>query len=90
MASSNVKGSKTSAFAFFGAHLAVNGVWSFLFFSLQSPLFGLVDIALLWVLIGASMLKFYRFSKAAVVLMVPYLVWVSVAASLNYYILLLN
>jgi benzodiazapine receptor len=90
VASSPVKKGKLEAYLFFGAQLAVNGVWSFLFFSLQSPFFGLIDIALLWVLIAASMLKFYRLSKAAVVLMIPYLVWVSVAASLNYWVYALN
>lgn len=90
VASSGVRGNKIKAYAIFGAQLAFNGIWSFLFFSLQSPLYGLIDIVLLWVLIVASMANFYKFSKAAVVLMVPYLVWVTIAATLNYYVLILN
>lgn len=74
----------------FDLQLALNVLWSFLFFGLRSPLYGLIDIIALWIAIAATMLKFYKISKTAALLMLPYLVWVSVALALNFYIFKLN
>jgi len=74
----------------FGLQLILNALWSFLFFGLQSPLFGLVEIIFLWVFIALTILKFYRTSKTAAYLLIPYIVWVSVALMLNFYIWRLN
>ncbi len=64
--------------------LLCNALWSILFFGLRSPIAGLIDIALLWVLIVATMLLFIRLSTAAGILLIPYLLWVSYASVLNY------
>ncbi|MCJ7653801.1 MAG: tryptophan-rich sensory protein [Dehalococcoidia bacterium] len=74
----------------FLVQLVLNALWSVAFFGLESPLYGLIVIATLWVAILFTVLKFYRISLAASVLMWPYLLWVSFAAVLNSSIWLLN
>ena len=67
----------------FAIQLILNIAWSWLFFGLRSPLLGLIDIALLWSAIVATMLIFFRVSSFAGWLLVPYLAWVSFASVLN-------
>ncbi len=74
----------------FGAQLVVNILWSAAFFGLRSPLYGLITIAFLWVLILVTMVMSWRVSRDAALLLVPYLIWVSFAAFLNYTIWVLN
>ncbi len=74
----------------FLAQLILNGLWSGLFFGLQNPLAGLVDIVLLWCLIVATIYLFWKKSPFAGALLVPYLLWVSYAAWLNFGIWWLN
>jgi tryptophan-rich sensory protein len=74
----------------FCVQLALNALWSVLFFGLHSALYGLICIAALWVAILATMVAFYGVSKKAVVLLLPYILWVTVAMALNYYVWLLN
>ncbi len=78
------------ALAVFSVQLLLNALWSFLFFGLQSPIYGLMCISLLWVAIAFTMENFYRISKKAAYLLIPYLLWVSFAAVLNLYIWILN
>jgi benzodiazapine receptor len=70
--------------------LVLNALWSVIFFGLESPLFGLIVIVALWVAILFTTLMFYRISRVAGVLMLPYLLWVTFAAVLNESIWLLN
>jgi len=79
-----------NSLSLFGLQLILNAVWSFLFFGLRSPLLGLIEIVFLWVFIGLTILKFYKISKTAGVLLIPYIAWVSVALVLNFYIWILN
>jgi tryptophan-rich sensory protein len=72
------------------AQLALNALWSVLFFGLQSPLAGLAGILPLWVLIALTMWKFYGVDKRAAYLLIPYICWVTAATFLNYSILVLN
>lgn len=74
----------------FGIQLSLNVLWSWAFFYLRSPLGGLGVISALWISILATMLKFSKVSKAASLLLVPYILWVSFAAYLNYKIWYLN
>lgn len=74
----------------FSLQLAMNTLWSILFFGMQSPLAALFDIAVLWVLILACIITFWKISRAASWLMLSYLLWVSFASVLNVYIVLLN
>ncbi len=74
----------------FGFQLILNAAWSFLFFGLRSPLLGLIEIVFLWIFISFTILKFYKISRTAAWLLVPYIAWVSVALTLNFYIWILN
>jgi translocator protein len=74
----------------FAAQLVVNVLWSWAFFGLQSPLAGIVVIAVLWLLILQAIVRFWPISKNAAWLLVPYILWVSFAAFLNYTIWQLN
>jgi len=87
--SSRYKSSNTALKIFF-VQLVLNSIWSMLFFGLRNPLYGFIGIVLLWFAILFTMLKFYRISKKAAYLLVPYILWVSFASLLNFYILILN
>lgn len=82
--------SKTAAYLFFWGQLLVNLIWSGLFFALRNPLLAMFDIALLWVLIICTIRSFYLINPRAAYLLVPYLLWVTYAASLNGAIWYLN
>ncbi len=81
---------KRRAAHLFFIQLALNVLWSFLFFGLQSPLAALADIAVLWLMIISTIIAFAKCSRAAAWLFLPYLLWVSFAAYLNYTIVILN
>jgi len=78
------------ALIFFAVQLIFNILWSFLFFKLQSPHYALLEIIALWLLIAITLLKFLKISNAAGLLLLPYLLWVSFAAFLNFSIYQLN
>ena len=83
------KGAKL-ALQLFYVQLTLNATWSIVFFGLQNPLSALWLIVGLWAAILATMMAFYRISKTAAVLMLPYILWVSFAFYLNYQIVVLN
>ena len=70
--------------------LALNTLWSILFFGLRAPAAALLEIGLLWVAVLLTIVRFARISRPAALLLVPYLVWVSFAAALNAAIWRLN
>jgi benzodiazapine receptor len=70
--------------------LMVNIGWSFFFFGLHSTFFGFLAIVLLWAVLLCTIIQVWRFSIPAAVLLIPYFIWVSFAAYLNYAILVLN
>ncbi len=74
----------------FAVQLALNGLWSILFFGLQSPGLALLEIVVLWLAIAATSVLFWRVATVAGALMVPYLLWVSFATVLNASIWWLN
>ncbi len=78
------------AVQFFLAQLAVNFIWSPIFFGLRAPALGLVTILVMWGLVFMTMKKFYPISKPAFYLLVPYIAWVSFATLLNAAIVVLN
>lgn len=63
--------------------LALNALWSWLFFGMRRPDLAAVEIALLWVAIAVTLVAFGRRSRLAAALFVPYLLWVTFAAALN-------
>jgi len=78
------------AFVLFWIQLAVNAIWSVIFFGMKSKGGGVIAIIVLWVLILATMVASFRVSGWAGVLLVPYIVWVSIASYLNIGVWLLN
>ncbi len=80
----------TAALKVFWLQLALNALWTPLFFGLQNPLAGLVCIALMWLAIVWTIVGFWRVSRPAALLLLPYLAWVSFATALNYAIWTLN
>lgn len=73
-----------------GVQLALNLIWSALFFGLRRPDLALVEIILLWLVIAATIALFLRRDRIAGLLLVPYLAWVSFAGVLNHAIWRLN
>jgi translocator protein len=76
--------------ALFAAQLTINVIWTLAFFGLQNTLYGLITIIPLWILIAATIYQFYKVEKWASYLLVPYIVWVSIATALNASVYLLN
>lgn len=74
----------------FAVQFTLNVLWSALFFGLRSPLYGFVEIVVFWLAIAATIALFYRVSRLAAYLLVPYIVWVTIAAALNYSVMVLN
>ena len=73
-----------------GVMLAFNALWSVIFFGRKSKGGGVIVIAILWLLILATMIASFRVSVWAGALLVPYIVWVSIASYLNVGIWILN
>jgi len=74
----------------FGIQMLLNAIWSIVFFGLQSPVFGLFLILVLWSIIAATIWSFWKVSKLAAYMLLPYIIWVSIATYLNYGIWTLN
>ena len=79
-----------SALRMFALQLALNVLWSIIFFGMRSVSGALVDIALLWLAIVAMIVYVARVSRPAAWLLAPYILWVSFAAYLNASIWVLN
>jgi benzodiazapine receptor len=71
------------ALIWFLVQLALNALWSPVFFGLHRIGLALLVIVLLWVAIAVTMHRFFRISRPAGWLLMPYLLWVSFAVSLN-------
>jgi tryptophan-rich sensory protein len=78
------------ALAAFGVQLGLNLLWSILFFGFQQIGLALFEIALLLSAIGVCVVLFWRVERLAGQLLVPYLLWVAFAATLNLSLWLLN
>ena len=78
------------ALTLFLLQLVVNALWSWLFFAWHQGGLALADIALLWILILATTVSFWKVRPLAGMLLIPYLLWVSFAAVLNYAMWQLN
>jgi benzodiazapine receptor len=73
-----------------GLQLLLNVGWSAFFFAMRQPGLAFYEIVLLWIAIAATIVAFWRWSKLAAILLVPYLAWVSFASVLNYAIWQMN
>ncbi len=81
---------KDGALTVYGLQLAVNFLWSIIFFNLEMYRFAFVWLLLLLLLVIITAVRFYRINKAAGWLFIPYIVWLLIAAYLNFQIIVLN
>ncbi|MBE2247142.1 MAG: tryptophan-rich sensory protein [Candidatus Competibacteraceae bacterium] len=70
--------------------LILNLAWSFLFFYFQQLLWAFIEILLLGMMIGVTIILFYRINRIASYLLIPYFLWVSFASLLNFFLFWLN
>jgi len=68
----------------------LNGLWTPIFFGLHMIGLALVEIVILWAAILMTILAFWKVSKPAALLLLPYILWVSFAVVLNASLFLLN
>jgi translocator protein len=78
------------AFILFIGQLALNGMWSWIFFGLHKPGIAFAEILVLWGMILGTLIAFWQKSPPAGILLTPYLIWVSFAAALNFAIWQMN
>ncbi|HME81128.1 MAG TPA: TspO/MBR family protein [Candidatus Eremiobacteraceae bacterium] len=78
------------AFALFAVQLALNVLWSALFFGMRNPAAAFAEVIVFWLAIAATALAFSRIDALSALLLVPYLLWVAFAAILNFAIWRLN
>ncbi|HAY34936.1 MAG TPA: tryptophan-rich sensory protein [Ignavibacteria bacterium] len=78
------------AFYVFMIQLIFNASWSIVFFGFQSVTGALIIIIIFWLLIIYTILNFLKVSRTSGILLIPYLLWVSFAAILNFFIFKLN
>ena len=74
----------------YAVQLFFNFFWSIFFFNLEWYLFAFLWLAIMWFLILLTIIRFSKIDKTAAYLMIPYLVWVTLAAYLNLGIYFLN
>jgi len=86
-----IKNGKTKgAILIFFLQLALNILWSVVFFGCRSIAGGFIVIIILWLAIFLSIKRFLVISKPAAILLFPYILWVSFAAILNASLVILN
>jgi benzodiazapine receptor len=80
----------TLPLAFYLTQLALNGIWSWLFFGRQWIGLALIDLVVLVILVAITAAMFLRVRRTAGYVLLPYLLWVSFAAALNFQIWRMN
>lgn len=78
------------AMAFFALQIALNTLWTPVFFGLKRMGAGMVVLVGLWIAVAATLGSFWTLDWVAGLLFVPYLLWVTVAGALNYSVWRLN
>lgn len=78
------------ALVLFIVQLAFNALWSWLFFQWHQGALAFAEVVLLWSLIVATVLSFWKLSRVAAALMIPYLAWVTFASALTFAVWRLN
>ena len=74
----------------FFVQLGLNLIWTTIFFRLKMPLLALIDLILIFSLTSYTFSLFFEINKIAAYLLIPYLLWLIVAFSLNLYIVIKN
>ncbi len=75
---------------FFGAQLFLNSLWSIIFFGMKNLLYAFVEILILWTTILITIYLFWKINRKASYLLIPYIIWVTFAALLNFSVWRLN
>jgi tryptophan-rich sensory protein len=86
----NSRREKEMLLGMFALNGFLNLLWSFLFFRLQRPDLAFYELIVFWISIAALIVICGRFSKLSSLLLMPYLIWVSIAGVLNYEVVRLN
>ncbi|WP_300369255.1 TspO/MBR family protein [Brachyspira sp.] len=86
----NIKPLYKKAVIIFIIQLILNSFWTYIFFELKQPLFGLVEIIILDIMIIITILKFKSISKIASILLLPYLLWCLFASYLTFHVVMFN
>ena len=81
---------KANIIIIFWTQIILNVLWSVIFFGLHSPGAAFFELSMLWFAILFLIINFYRVSKTAAWLLLPYILWVSFAGVLNFFIWILN
>lgn len=81
---------KKQALIWFYIQLVLNFFWSIIFFYFQNPSLAFIEVLIMWLCINGCIIQFSKISKPAAYLMLPYVMWVSFASILNYYVMILN
>jgi len=81
---------KANIIIIFATQLILNVLWSVIFFGMHSPEVAFFELIMLWFAILFTIINFYRISKIAALLLTPYILWVSFAGVLNYFVWILN
>lgn len=84
------KKEKEKAIKLFLIQLVLNFFWSLIFFKLHSAQLALIEIIALWIFIFLTIRESLSISKTSAYLLYPYLIWVSFALVLNFFIVILN
>ncbi|KQP12346.1 sensory protein [Pseudorhodoferax sp. Leaf267] len=74
----------SGALLLFVLQLVANALWTWLFFRWQQGALAFADVALLWLLLAATVVVFWRIRRSAGLLLLPYLAWVSFACALSW------
>lgn len=80
----------TNALKIYYYQLIVNFLWPIFFFNFEWYLFSFLWLVLLWILVALMIKKFFEISKPAAFINIPYLIWLTFAAYLNFGIWWLN
>ncbi|MBE5964676.1 MAG: tryptophan-rich sensory protein [Lachnospira sp.] len=81
---------KSEALTVYLIQLALNFLWPTFFFTFSWYWYSLIWLLVLWVAVAIMILKFYKISKPAAYLNIPYIIWLTFAAYLNYAIAVMN
>jgi translocator protein len=79
-----------SAITLFIIGLIFNINWSILFFGLHNSFYALLDIIFMWIITILLMRRYWQIEKWSFYLMIPYILWITLAGALNYFIWVLN
>ncbi|WP_032121393.1 TspO/MBR family protein [Clostridium amazonitimonense] len=74
----------------YAIQLVLNFLWPFIFFNCRLYGLAFIELCILWIAIVITTIRFYKIDKTAAYLMIPYIIWVTFAGVLNFFIWKLN